>query len=202
MVKNIVFDLGGVLIDFDPDRTLARFFRTEDAQQVHRVLFEGDLWPQLDLGRMSLLQIADEACKTLPAHLHTALRDMLGRWWSFMPPIDGMEEFVRALKENGYRVYLLSNTSDDLYKNFQNYPVLSLMDGVIASCDYGVLKPDPRLYRALYAKYALDPSECFFVDDMPQNIEGAAKTGMTGFCFAQRNLDKLREAMRKEGITI
>ena len=125
MVENIVFDLGGVLIDFDPDKTLARFFGEEDARCVRHVLFEGDLWSQLDSGEMSLLQIAEEASKVLPARLHASVRDMLGRWWSFMPPIDGMESFVRTLKENGYHVYLLSNTSDDIYKNFQYYPVLS-----------------------------------------------------------------------------
>ena len=202
MVKNIVFDMGGVLIDFDPDGTLSRFFNEADAATVHRVLFGGDLWRQLDLGRLHLPQIAEEACRVLPARLHGDLTDMLLRWWSFMPPIDGMEDFVREVKSRGYGVYLLSNTSDDIYTNFAKYPVLSLMDGIIASCDYGVLKPDRRLYEALYEKYALRPEECFFIDDVPQNIDGAAATGMAGHCFADRDLGRLREAMRQKRITV
>ena len=202
MVKNIVFDMGGVLIDFDPDRTLSGLFDAEDVRLISRVLFESGLWQELDLGKMHLSEIAEHACTQLPERLHSRVTDMLCRWWSFMPPIDGMEDFARRIKANGYSVYLLSNTSDDIYVNFKNYPVLSLMDGIIASCDYGVLKPDARLYEALYAKYALQPSECFFIDDVQQNIDGAARTGMVGHCFADRDLPKLCADMRGHGIQI
>ena len=202
MVKNIVFDMGGVLIDFDPDRTLSGLFDAGDAHLIFHVLFESGLWQQLDLGILHLPEIAERACTQLPERLHGRVTDMLCRWWSFMPPIDGMEDFVRRIKANGYGVYLLSNTSDDVYANFGNYPVLSLMDGIIASCDYGVIKPDARLYEALYTKYALQPSECFFIDDVQKNIDGAAKTGMAGHCFADRDLRRLCEDMRRHGIQI
>ena len=65
-----------------------------------------------------------------------------------------------------------------------------------------MIKPDARFFRILYEKFSLHPAECFFVDDLPQNIAGAAQTGMTGHCFADRNLDALRDAMRKKGIRI
>ena len=91
---------------------------------------------------------------------------------------------------------------DEIYDYFDAIPALGLMDGILASCDYGVTKPDARLFEALYARFGLRPEECFFIDDMPRNIEGAAKTGMIGHCFADRDLDRLKEAMRACGVQI
>ena len=201
MIHNIIFDFGGVLIDFDPDGTLTGAFGEADLPLLKRILFDSGLWANLDLGRMHLPEVAQAACKALPERFHAKLTDLLCNWWSHMPPIDGMEDFVRELKDNGYRVYLLSNTSDDIYTYYDNYPVLSLMDGICASFEYGVIKPDPRLYRILYEKFALDPAECFFIDDVQKNIDGASQTGMAGHCFADRDVTRLREAMRRAGIS-
>lgn len=203
MVKNIIFDMGGVLIDFDPHKTLRKEFSEEDAREAERVLFESGLWNNIDLGTMRFPDIAEEACKHLPARMHAPLRAVLLRWWDVeMPPLPYMEDFVREVKAAGYKTYLCSNTSDEIYDYFDAIPALGLMDGILASCDYGVTKPDARLFEALYARFDLRPEECFFIDDMPRNIEGAAKTGMIGHCFADRDLDRLKEAMRACGVQI
>ena len=130
------------------------------------------------------------------------LTELLLRWWDEMPPLPGMEDFVREVKANGYKVYLCSNTPDDVYDHFDDIPVLQILDGILASCDFGVAKPDRKIFEALYNKFDLDPAECFFIDDMPQNIEGAAKTGMCGFCFAKKDLDALKSALRENGVRI
>ncbi len=203
MVKNIIFDMGGVLIDFDPHKTLRKEFSEEDARTAERVLFESGLWNNVDLGTMRFPDIAREACKRLPARMHAPLTDVLLRWWDVeMPPLPQMEAFVREVKDAGYKVYLCSNTSDEIYDHFDAIPALRLMDGILASCDYGVTKPDARLYEALYARFDLLPQECFFIDDMMRNIEGAAKTGMTGHCFADKDIGALRAAMRACGVRI
>lgn len=203
MIKNIIFDMGGVLIDFDPHKTLRKEFSDEDAREVERVLFDSGLWNNIDLGTMRFPDLAEAACGVLPARMHAPLRDVLLRWWAVeMPPLPYMEDFVREVKEAGYKAYLCSNTSDEIYDYFDAIPALKLMDGILASCDYGVTKPDARLYEALYARFGLVPQECFFIDDMMRNIEGARKTGMIGHCFADRDVEKLRAAMRACGVRI
>lgn len=203
MIKNIIFDMGGVLIDFDPHKTMRKVFSDEDARRAEHVLFESGLWNNIDLGTMRFPDLAEEACKRLPERMHAPLRDLLLRWWKVeMPPLPYMEDFVREVKEAGYKTYLCSNTSADVYDYFDTIPALGLMDGILASCDYGVTKPDARLYEALYARFGLLPQECFFIDDMMRNIEGAAVTGMTGHCFADKDVDRLRAAMRACGVRI
>ena len=203
MVKNIIFDMGGVLIDFDPHKTLRTVFCEQDAVLAEQALFYSGLWNNLDLGTTGFAELAEAANASLPAHMHAPLRALLLRWWDKeMPPLDGMEDFVREVKDAGYGVYLCSNTSADIYTHFDTIPALRLMDGIIASCDYGVAKPDARLYEALYERYGLRPEECFFIDDMPRNIEGAAATGMAGHCFADKDVARLREAMRAHGVRI
>lgn len=203
MIKSIIFDMGGVLIDFDPHKTLRKEFSEADAQKAERVLFDSGLWNNIDLGTMRFADIAREACKYLPAHMHAPLTALLLRWWAVeMPPLPQMEGFVREVKDAGYKVYLCSNTSNEIYDYLDAIPALKLMDGILASCDYGVTKPDARLYEALYARFALVPQECFFIDDMMRNIEGAARTGMIGHCFADKDIGALRDAMRVCGVRI
>ncbi len=203
MIENIVFDMGGVLIDYDPTHTLRKVFSEQDAVLAEQVLFQSGLWNDLDLGVKRFPEIAAAACEKLPARMHAPLTALLGRWWAEeMPPFPRMVPFIRQLKENGYKVYLCSNTSADIYDYFDAIPALALMDGILASCDVGVIKPDARLYEALYRKFDLSPETCFFIDDMPRNIEGAARTGMTGHCFADKDLDRLKDALREKGVRI
>ena len=203
MIENIVFDMGGVLIDYAPHQTLRKVFSEEDTKLAEQTLFESGLWNNLDLGVMRFSDIARAACERLPERMHAPLTALLGRWWAEeMPPLPQMVPFIRELKTNGYNIYLCSNTSADIYDYFDAIPALALMDGVLASCDVGCIKPDARLFEALYRKVGLKPETCFFIDDMPANIEGAACTGMTGHCFADKDLDRLKAALREKGVRI
>ncbi len=195
--------MGGVLIDFNPHKTFMNaFLNEEDVRLVEDVLFGKKIWSLLDSGEMSFSQIADESNRYLPKRLHEKLRFILTNWWNNMPAFPEMYCFIKELKEKGFKTYLCSNTPDEIYRHFDDIPALKLMDGIIASCDIGINKPDRRIFEALLEKYSLSADECYFIDDMPQNIEGAMKVGIKGHCYSHQNINILRDAMTDDGIKI
>ena len=100
-----------------------------------------------------------------------------------MDPIEGAREFCETLKEKGYKVYVLSNASDLFYVYFPKFLPLDFFDGVFVSADYRMLKPDVEIFYAFLEKYGLKADECLFVDDLPENVAGAATAGMNTFRF-------------------
>lgn len=195
--------MGGVLIDFNPHKTFMNAFKNEeDVRLVEDVLFGKNIWTKLDIGETTLEQTALECFPYLPKRLHETLRHTMTSWWAQMPAFSQMYDFVKELKSKGFGVFLCSNTPDEIYRHFDDIPALKLMDGIIASCDYGIVKPDERLFRILLEKHSLKAEECYFIDDMQKNIDGAKKVGIKGHCYSHQNINILRDAMISDGIRI
>jgi len=202
-VKNIIFDMGGVIIDFRPEFTLKKYFDSEkDRELILQNVFKSSVWQDLDRGIATDEQMMDYACAHLPPHLHKKVCHILKNWFDEMPPKKGMFEVVQALKENGYKIYLLSNVSKSFYTQKDNIPAFSLFDGFLISADYLLLKPEKEIYEKLFEVFNLKPEECFFIDDMQKNVDGAANAGMAGYCFSDGDIEKLKAAMRSMGIKI
>lgn len=202
-IKNIVFDMGNVLLDYSPENCLGNYFPDEDDfALVKRVIWASGDWDKLDAGQLTDDEALARWLAVLPARLHEPTREMFLTWHERMPPIDGMTEFVRELKANGYRCYLLSNASlrFPLYKD--TYEVLTLLDGHFVSSFYRMAKPDPAIYRKLFETFSLDPAECFFVDDREVNVNASRSVGMRAYQHKTYDIEALRTAMREEGIRI
>ena len=201
MIKNIIFDMGGVLIRFTPKETFARYFPDkEDCDRILDVLFRQNVWGAQDEGTMTIEEVAAEACRRLPERLHEQLTTLLLNWWDEMPPLPEMCGFIAELKSEGFGIYLLSNTPPEIHNRMDQIPALRYFDGIIASCDWKCLKPDPEIYKILFREFSLKPEECFFIDDTQKNIDGAAAVGMKGHCYSHGSVEILRRAMRDEGI--
>ncbi len=203
MIRNIVFDMGNVLIHWDPKLIVARLkLPPEDAALLEREVFRGFEWVSMDHGIMEQKAGWERICRRLPARLHESAAACVFDWWKPpLEPVPGMAELVREVKKLGYGVYLLSNATSPLHEYFHRIPGSECFDGLIVSADVKLLKPQHEIYEELFRSFALAPEECFFIDDSPLNIDGAWAVGMAGAVFFD-DLPRLRAELRAAGVPV
>lgn len=202
MVKNIIFDMGGVLIDYNPEKLLYGMFDKETADILLKEVFRNPLWADKDRGIITPDEIMQKVKGVIPDSVFDKTSEMVDNFYPYMPPFERMYGFVESLKAKGYGIYLLSNASSDFHERRSGIPALSLFDGVIISADHKLLKPEKEIYEKLYETFDLKPEECFFIDDVQANIDGAKATGMDGHCYRHGDLDILKAAMAEKGIEL
>lgn len=201
MIRNIVFDMGGVLIRFDVNHYIACFADgPEDQELLRREVFRSVEWVRLDRGAITDAQATESICKRLPEHLHPAVSAIFKNWHQDIPPLDGIYDLVGDLKEAGYGIYLLSNTSTRYHEFRRNIPALRFFDGEFISADYGVLKPEQEIYERFFQAFSLEPSGCLFIDDNAPNIEASIRAGMDGIVY-HGDADDLRRKLREKGVS-
>ena len=200
MIKNIIFDMGGVLIDYNPEKTLYGMFDKETADILLKEIFRNPVWSDKDRGIIAPAEIMQNAKSNIPEEVFEKVCEMVDNFYPYMPPFEKMYGLVETLKSKGFGIYLLSNASPDFHERRSGIPALSLFDGVIISADYKLLKPEKEIYEKLYETFSLKPEECFFIDDVQANIEGAAATGMQGHCYYHGDLDILIRDMQERNI--
>lgn len=202
-IDTIVFDMGQVLIHWQPLALIAHMNLTEKQQELLLTeLFQSVEWVQSDHGTIALEQIVTQVCRRLPEDLHPAVKELVLGWWRRpLVPMEGMAELIRELKEKGYKIYLLSNASVDLRKYFHRIPGSEYFDGLMVSAEERLLKPQHEIYHTLYSRFRLEPGRCLFIDDSPANIEGAMCTGMDGLIF-RGDAARLRRELRQRGIDV
>ncbi|MCR4989249.1 MAG: HAD family phosphatase [Lachnospiraceae bacterium] len=197
MYKNIVFDVGGVLFSYQWTVALSMGgMSMDEAKVLGPKLFDDPMWNQLDLGIRPYMEVVEELASHYPEY-HDAIVN-------FLTDVENMPigrpviwEKVHALKEKGYSLYILSNYSDYMFgRHTAGCPFIDEMDGILVSYMVNVIKPDEGIYKALLQRFDLDPSECLFFDDRPENIEGAKKCGIDGIVVTGEDmlageLDKL-----------
>lgn len=184
MIKNIVLDMGNVLLDFNPGAVMDMFCSSDEEKEIiNRELFNGPEWELGDKGEIKDRDRFDLVKARVPEKYHKALRDCADRWEVCMDPLPGAKEFCEYVKNSGYKIFVLSNASDLFYSYFPKFLPLDFFDGVFVSSDYLMLKPDVKIYETFLEKYGLIAGECLFIDDREGNCEGACKAGLNAFCF-------------------
>ena len=202
MIQNILFDMGNVLIHFDRKVFLDRLDVTEEEkQQLLREVFLNVEWVQMDRGTLAEPEAEVQICRRLPEHLHPAVHSLVSLWDEPMLPVAGMAELVEELKQNGYGIYLLSNASIRQHEYWPKIPGWQFFDGKVISADEKIMKPHPDYYRIALERFGLKPEECFFIDDVPANIEGALFCGISGAVF-HKDVSLLRSQLRAAGVTV
>ena len=202
MIKHILFDMGQVLIRFDRDYFMARLgVPSEDRPLLMREVFLSVEWVQMDRGTVCEPEALRRICNRIPERLHGAADKLVSMWDRPILPIDGMYELIEELKQKGYGIYLLSNASLRQHDYWPRIPASRFFDGTIISADEKVMKPHPDYYRRAMEKFSLVPEECFFIDDVPANIEGALYCGIPGTVF-HNDVALLRRQLRAAGVDV
>lgn len=203
MIRNIVFDMGNVLIRFDPLLFIEREGITdqEDRKIILDELFNSVEWAQMDRGILEEKTAEPFILKRFPERLHPAVCNLLYHWAIPGDEFYGMRELVAELKEAGYRLFLLSNASTAQHRYWPLFPVSWYFDGKLISCDVKVVKPMREIYQIFTDRFLLDPEECLFIDDAPANVAAAITCGWNGIVF-HGDAVQLRLKMRQFGIQI
>ncbi|MBR4462455.1 MAG: HAD family phosphatase [Erysipelotrichaceae bacterium] len=200
MIRNFIFDMGGVLIRFDPELFTDRLNISDpkDKEILLKEIFYSYRWKEMDLGLYDEKEMYQKIIANIPVHLHEAVERLLFHWYEPLIPVEGIDELVFTLKEKGYQIYLLSNApiSQKLY--WSDIHCSSCFDGVVVSSFEKCIKPDPKIYRILLDRYDLKAEECFFIDDMPANTDAAERLGIKAYLFD--DTDHLKDYLKKEGI--
>lgn len=203
MIDTIVFDMGQVLIRWQPEIMIQNYNLNKDEMALlNRELFHGVEWIQQDRGIVSEDEVASRVCARLPEKLHAPVKTLVYGWHKrHLVPMPGMEALLRELKGKGYRIYLLSNASVALREYFPRIPGSDCFDGLMVSAEEKLLKPQHEIYEALYERFSINPSTSLFIDDSPANIEGGILTGMDGIIF-RGDVQQLRRELAKKGICV
>lgn len=191
-MKNIVFDLGGVLFARDKSKCTQEFI---DFFSFIRRNPMPDFWVEYDRGSLSL----DEVTDILSELNHTPREKtaaLIRRSIDIQEPIRPTEELVRDLKAAGYRLYVLSNMSREFIDFLRRVPVYSLFDGDVVSCEEHTVKPEPRIFEILIERFGLDTSETLFIDDRADNVHMAETFGIRGFHFDTEDRVRSCEELR------
>ena len=181
MIKNLVFDLGNVLISFRPSDFLDKknYPRTIKSKILSDI-FGSKEWLMLDNGDINTQQAIDGIAlkstlnKEEITHIFNLRHEIIF-------PLDQNVRLLPGLKKQGFRLYFLSNFPMDLFEEVKTgYYFFKYFDGGLISAEAKASKPDKKIYETLLGKYSLVPEECLFIDDIEINVKAAESIGMHG----------------------
>ena len=203
MYKNVIFDIGGVMVDFDPkDFLLERFCNAAVEEKVYRLTFGSETWQKLDAGLCSRYEGSQAMLAAARAEgCAFEVQEVLENWTSILRIRRRMVELVRRLKNHGYCVYYLSNIPEDILPLLMRRGLEGVFDGGVASCDVHINKPDPRIYQCLLDKYGLTAGECIFIDDSRANVQTAFQLGMNSIQMRE-SVDTLVRSLATCNVTL
>ncbi len=200
MIKNIIFDLGNVLISFIPSEYLKKKNYPENIRNtILNDIFRSNEWKMLDNGDITLGEAIDTlAFKSSLKREEIAL--VFKMRTEIMFPLDNNVRLLPALKKRGFSLYYLSNFPLDIFEEIKNdYFFFRYFDGGIISAEVKLSKPDVRIFSFLLNKYSLNPLESVFIDDIEENVRSAEKLKIKGLAtFGSENISELIEKLLEE----
>lgn len=198
-IRAIVFDLGGVLVDWNPRHLYRKLFDDRQAMEDFLGRICTPAWHgETDRGR----PMAEGVRLLVAEHPEMApfIEAYEARWPEmFKGAIEGTVAIVRELKAAGYPLYALTNFPADKFDEFEtSFDFVRAFDGILVSGRERLIKPDPRIYRLMLERFGLQAEETLFIDDMPANVDAARDIGLHATHF--QSPDQLRGALDRQGL--
>ena len=201
MIKHVIFDIGNVLVTFEPYPYLLELLKNEEAAFTLCQIFRHEAWLKYDQG---LLMLDD--LRVIYHHEYPGMLEevdlVLENWMKLMKPMKETYEFQCALKQQGYQIYILSNISKDSADYLKaTQPFFEPCNGMVLSYEELQVKPDLKLFQTLLNRYQLEPDECLFFDDNAENVQAANQLGIHGIQFhTLQQAKKEAQKLLKRGV--
>lgn len=199
MIRNIIFDVGNVLVEYSWERMLKALHITGEAYDaVAKATVLSPMWNELDRSLLSDEEILEGFIQNAPEY-----EKEIRLVWDNIPEsihcYDYSVEWVREFRKKGYGTYILSNYSKRGYEaTKQELPFVADMDGVLFSYEVKLVKPEPEIYQTLLKKFQLKPEECVFLDDNEKNVIAAREAGIHAIHF--QNKEQAEAELEKLGV--
>ena len=202
MIKNLVFDFGNVLIEWNPAKISATFVE-EDRKRIKAAIFDSGFWAQTDTGQLTL-EVAIQAAQTLLDSSYSAtVEAIFTHWYETVDVYHQLQEKIFEWAQLGYGIYILSTTSEIFYavENAGLLPMTKVLTGKILFYEVGCAKPDKSIYQKLLGQYALQANQCVFIDDLQINLDAAKSLGFETILATseQQNIIAIEELLKKKG---
>lgn len=195
MIKNIIFDLGNVLIRFKPEEFINKNIKKEYREKFFNVIFKGQEWADLDRGVLEYSDVVKIFSEKIP-ECSSEIKKLFDNYiLDVLEPIEKNIEIMKSLKGK-YKLFVLSNFHYPAFDYiFKNWEFFKYFDGKVVSGHCKLLKPEKKIYELLCLTYSLKPNECVFIDDTKANIEAAEEFGINGIHLTDINIleEKLKE---------
>ena len=208
MIKNIIFDLGNVVIQNPNIDIVNKFFiDKKDAQIFNDYIFKSEYWKMMDLGNMTNKEVADNIIKNklIDVNNYEEIQNFMMSWFSKCKINEDVINIGKALKSNGYNIYILSNMAISTYEYFkEKYDFFSIVDGTIISAYEKVKKPDKKIFEILLSRYKLNAEECLLIDDDDTNktLEVANSFGIHGRKVFPNNVTDIKKVLLENDVRI
>jgi len=200
MIKNIVFDFGAVLLDWNPHYLFDDYFK--DKEKCEYFLSEVCCFAwnhQMDNGKPISQGVAERIA--LFPQWEKEIRMYYERWIEMIGDrIPGMLDLQKELKAKGYKLYGLTNWSAETFPLVRNNETFDILDGMVVSGEEKIVKPDPAIFQCLLDRYNLKADECVFMDDVQINVYGSIAMGFHGIVF--KNAAETRKALVELGVDV
>ncbi len=184
MIKNLIFDFGKVLVDYDFSHIIDPLFDNEaDKKEFYTFFASLDFVNELDREVTPFLEIIQKKQREYPKYTEQ-LQVFFDRYVDFVTgEVPGMKGLLTDLKGQGYKLYGLTNWSSKVHEVMKIYDIFDLLDDQLISSEEHLIKPEPEIYERLLEKFDLKAEECVFTDDKAINVEAAINVGLQGIVF-------------------